>query len=225
MKQENPLVMTLVLFLVCVISAGGLSFLYINTKPKIEENKLLKEVLLKKQMLNSAEKFKTKSMNGIILEEAYDKDDKLVGFILKSECRGYAGPIEYMIAISTFLPFEVISLKILSHKETPGLGANITKEKFISQFIGKKPKEIILKKDDINGKIDSISGATITSRAITNSIKHLLEKEELVKMVSEKNTGSTTQLPKKVVRQTQEIKQQILQEESQKIPQLQQEQQ
>ena len=181
----NTLRMVLVLFFVCLFSAVSLSFLYVKTQSKIEQNKILKEIKLKKEIVPSAEKFVSKQLDIVSLELCYDKEDKLVGFLLKSSCLGYAGVIEYIVSVSSAIPLQITGIKIVSHKETPGLGANVTKEKFLSQFINKTSSEVVLKKDDINGEIDAISGATITSRALTQSIKSLLENKELENFIKE----------------------------------------
>jgi electron transport complex protein RnfG len=196
--------MILVLFCVCIFSAFSLSFLYTYTKPKIEKNKILKEQKLKTQLIPNAEDFVSKEIKNFgIVEECYDKSQNLLGILLKSSCRGYGGDIEYIVGITAEINPKILSLKILSHKETPGLGANVEKEKFLSQFKDKNSQEIVLKKDNPLGKIDAISGATITSRAITSSLRNLLEKEELKEYLKSKE--------KKIVPEEQVLKQQVKQ--------------
>ena len=202
--MNNNLKMILVLFCVCVFSAFSLSFLYTYTKPKIEKNKILKEQKLKTQLIPNAENFVSKEIKNFgIVEECYDKSQNLLGILLKSSCRGYGGDIEYIVGITAEINPKILSLKILSHKETPGLGANVEKEKFLSQFKDKNSQEIVLKKDNPLGKIDAISGATITSRAITSSLRNLLEKEELKEYLKSKE--------KKIVPEEQVLKQQVKQ--------------
>jgi len=202
--MNNNLKMILVLFCVCIFSAFSLSFLYTYTKPRIEKNKILKEQKLKTQLIPNAENFVSKEIKNFgIVEECYDKSQNLLGILLKSSCRGYGGDIEYILGITAEINPKILSLKILSHKETPGLGANVEKEKFLSQFKDKNSQEIVLKKDNPLGRIDAISGATISSRAITNSLRNLLEKEELKEYLKSKE--------KKIVPEGQVLKQQVKQ--------------
>ena len=63
---------------------------------------------------------------------------------------------------------EVAGVELLGHTETPGLGARIADESFISQFKGKMIDEAFLLGEDVDG----ITGATISSRAITDGIKN-----------------------------------------------------
>jgi electron transport complex protein RnfG len=59
-------------------------------------------------------------------------------------------------------------VQVLSHTETPGLGAKITTDAWTGQFTGKTRDQAALKKD--GGAIDAISAATISSRAVTRAV-------------------------------------------------------
>jgi electron transport complex protein RnfG len=64
----------------------------------------------------------------------------------------------------------------LSHTETPGLGAKITTGQFRDQFRNRRLEQLILKEDDpAKGKIDAVTGATISSRAVTKALSSTLE--------------------------------------------------
>jgi len=56
---------------------------------------------------------------------------------------------------------------VLEHSETPGLGSLITSKDFTNQFINKNLKDPFIVKEDVQ----AITGATISSRAISNAIK------------------------------------------------------
>jgi len=65
--------------------------------------------------------------------------------------------------------YAIRDVAILSHTETPGLGSKITEEAFTGQFIGLETGDVALSKD--GGRIDAITGATISSRAVTEAIQ------------------------------------------------------
>ncbi len=65
----------------------------------------------------------------------------------------------------------VSGVSIISMSETSGLGANAAKEGFRSQFAGKSGT-LAVNKD--GGEIDAITGATITSRAVTRGVNAAL---------------------------------------------------
>jgi electron transport complex protein RnfG len=64
---------------------------------------------------------------------------------------------------------EVEGLQVLSHTETPGLGAEITKPAFQSQFAGKGSSGPLAVNKD-GGEIVAISSATISSRAVVKGV-------------------------------------------------------
>ena len=59
-------------------------------------------------------------------------------------------------------------LKIVFHAETPGLGAKIIEDDFLDQFEGMALGDLTLTAD--GGEVDAISGATISSEAVTDSV-------------------------------------------------------
>ena len=82
---------------------------------------------------------------------------------------GFGGPLSLMIGIDA--SGNVYNTAVLSHSETPGLGAKCqTDAKFIGQFRGWNPaeKKLAVRKD--GGDVDAITASTITSRAYTLAI-------------------------------------------------------
>lgn len=149
------------------------------------------------------------------INEAYD-GDKLVGHTMRIISKGFHGPIEFVIGITADDKIE--GMKILSHTETAGLGANIEKDSFRGQFKGKSiEKDIeVVKGGGASGdnQIDAITGATISSNGVTNGINEALKfyrtaikgekaapektKESLVKEIlpdSDKLEKSEAQIP------------------------------
>lgn len=95
---------------------------------------------------------------------------------------GYSGNIEIMIGVDT--TGVITGVEILKHLETPGLGAKIETPEFREQFKGMCPSnKWDVKKD--GGDVSQITGATISSRAVTHAIARGLEafmknKEKLI---------------------------------------------
>jgi electron transport complex protein RnfG len=67
--------------------------------------------------------------------------------------------------------------------ETPGLGQNAAKESFFSQYIGLKKGVSVLKNGAKaeNNEVDAVTGATITSTAVTRAVNKALGDFEKVK--------------------------------------------
>lgn len=129
------------------------------------ENEALLEVL------PGAVNFKKESMGEDKLTKGYDKENQLKGYVVKARSRGYSSAIEVLVGVD--LDLNIQGVKVLSQAETPGLGTKVATTKFLNQFIGKSLPAIAVKKD--GGEIDAVTGATISSRAVTNGVKKELQ--------------------------------------------------
>jgi electron transport complex protein RnfG len=98
------------------------------------------------------------------------KGEELVGYDIKVTPKGYGGIIELMVGIS--MDGRIQGIRILSHGETPGLGAESVKPAFSGQFAGKPAVELSVVKDAPakEEEIQALTGATITSKAITSAV-------------------------------------------------------
>jgi electron transport complex protein RnfG len=86
---------------------------------------------------------------------------------------GYSGKIKLLVAIRA--NGEVIGVRVVSHKETPGLGdyIEIAKSPWIKLFEGTTldkdgDSKWRVKKD--GGQFDYVTGATITPRAVVKAV-------------------------------------------------------
>lgn len=71
---------------------------------------------------------------------------------------------------------EVTGVKLTSQNETPGLGQKALDASYTDQYLMALPEGgFAVKKDDPAGQIDAIAGATITSRAVTNSVNAAID--------------------------------------------------
>lgn len=118
-----------------------------------------------------------------------EKDGKVIAYLALTEQKGFDGHIKMFVAVTP--EKKVIGYKVLSHKETPGLGDQAFKEKFASQFKEKGLENMELVKIQEEGKILAITGATITSRAVTTAVKRVLT--ELDAYLNESSAGNKTE--------------------------------
>jgi len=158
---------TLVLVVICVIAGSILASIYYKTDPIIAENNRIEEENARKEVLPLADKFEPVCENDNILYYEGSRKNKLVGYIFKCAKYGYGSTVKTMVGVDTLLM--ITGIKIISQQETPGLGANCSKPKFAEKFKNKNPETIFVDKD--GGNIISITGATITTRTVTNSIR------------------------------------------------------
>jgi len=90
---------------------------------------------------------------------------------------GYNAPIRLLVGLSP--DGTLTGVRVLSHRETPGLGdaIELRKSDWILQFDGKRigePPEALWAVDKDGGAFDSLTGATVTPRAIVRAVRNTL---------------------------------------------------
>ncbi|MBN1930511.1 MAG: FMN-binding protein [Desulfobacterales bacterium] len=99
-------------------------------------------------------------------------NEELIGWVLKTAGQGYADKIELLLGLDPQAK-TITGLFILEQKETPGLGNKIITEAWRKQFINKDTgRQLIVVKKGTKAlnEIDAITGATISSRAVTGLV-------------------------------------------------------
>ena len=164
----------IVLGVICLAATLVLAVTYEATKPKIEKALKDEEQAALKSILPQADSFLAKKADEIEYFEAL-KDKNLIGYCIKVTGSGYNGFIKMIAGIDT--NGVIKGVRILENQETPGMGSRINEVKrgdkepwFLKQFIGKQARSIEVKKN-----IDAVAGATISSMAVTNSIRKTVE--------------------------------------------------
>ncbi len=99
---------------------------------------------------------------------AYQAGDQ--GYVIEVTPSGFGGTIDMVVGVKA--DGTVAGVEIISMSETSGLGANASKDSFRSQFVGKSG-DLAVTKD--GGDIDALTGATITSRAVTQGVNTALQ--------------------------------------------------
>jgi electron transport complex protein RnfG len=98
---------------------------------------------------------------------------KTLGYCVTVTSRGYGGAIELVAGITN--DGKLRGVRILNHSETPGLGAKSAEEDFYGQFRDSDKVTVVKREPEAPGEIMAISGATITSTAVTDGVNAALE--------------------------------------------------
>ena len=106
------------------------------------------------------------------------KDGKVIAVAFASAARGYHDLIDVMVGVDAKAALTGVS--IMTHSETPGLGARVTEPQFTSQFNGMELS------GDLNltgkgGKVEGITGATLSSTGVVNAVRQALEEFPKIK--------------------------------------------
>ena len=98
---------------------------------------------------------------------ADDAKTQIAGYAVPGlTAKGYGGNIRLMVGLNP--DRTVISYQVLAAAETPGLGSNLTTPAFIARFKGQPAASVKVTKD--GGKIEALTSATITSRAVCDAV-------------------------------------------------------
>ena len=189
--------------LVALVAAVALGFVNSRTAPIIA----IQKELAKQSAMNSVAEslspgdslaFDSLSIAGLenpyascdntlsIVKISVPPDTTRIGYVFIAFGKGYSSTVQTMVAVE--LEGSISNTTILFQQETPGLGANIVNpSKLIEKFIGLTASECLLTKD--GGGIDAMTGCTITSRTVTNSIRNGLEAMNETGLFSSGDTG------------------------------------
>lgn len=182
----------LLLGLFAVVTTGVIAGTYLSTRGLVADNiraaeeRALLEIIPRQRHTNSMLD-DTLSLNDEALlglrapRNAYRarQDGQVIAVILPATARdGYTGDIDMIVGVNR--DGSVAGLRVLSHRETPGLGDQIDykKSQWVDSFIGRSlgdpaVKQWAVKKD--GGVFDQFTGATITPRAVTAAVRRSLE--------------------------------------------------
>lgn len=147
------------------------------TKDRILELTSEKEKQLMVAVLPGAKTFDNvvHFSEGAVIDVFEGKDNgKTIGYCVKTNTMGYGGTISMMVGVNKDIT--VSGVEIISMSETPGLGARANDKKFIGSYKG-KTAGISVNKAGVPGdnEVSAISGATITSKAVTNGVNSALQ--------------------------------------------------
>lgn len=160
----------IILGVTCLLATLVLAVTYEITKPKIDEQFRIEEKESLEIIMPGTDNFVEKSVDGIEYFEAY-REKNLIGYCVRVTGNGYGGYIRMLVGVD--LNGIIQGVEVLEQYETPGLGAKIDETKmgekdpwFLRQFKGKAARSVVVKKN-----IDAITGATISSKAVTDAVR------------------------------------------------------
>lgn len=175
------------LMLTFITLAAGLllGFVYEITKePIAKQNELTKQKAYK-AVFSEADSFETQSSEGAFslasigfetatvdeAANALDANGNVLGFVYTiTTSEGYGGNITITIGIDN--DGAVKGVEFLTLSETAGLGMKAKEDSFKNQYVGKIVDKFVYTKNGAasENEIDAISGATITTSAVTNAV-------------------------------------------------------
>ena len=164
-KIFKPIV---VLCAICIVITGALAATNSVTAPIIEAATIAAQEAARTELLPEATGFTP--VEGVSVENVSDiyASDNNVGTVITCAGKGYGGTITVMVA---FNPDATIKqIKITEQAETAGLGSKIVSEASFQESFAGLPAAPFTVND-----IDAITGATISSKAVTAAVNSAVE--------------------------------------------------
>ena len=168
---------TVILTIITLVSGVALGGVYQITKEPIAKAQEEAKQEAYQQVFEAADAVASAGVDdGAVIDEAVEaiQGGETIGYVITStDPNGYGGDIQVSVGIQS--DGTVSGIAILSISETAGLGMKAAEPDFYEQYSGKQTDHFYVSKDGGEGEeIDAISGATITSRAVTGAVNSSL---------------------------------------------------
>jgi electron transport complex protein RnfG len=159
----------LVLFAICAVCSLLLGLVNMITVEPIAKSTQAKTDAAMEAVL-AADSYEEVEYTGgdPIVTAVYKAGD--AGWVVQAAPSGFGGTISMVVGVHTDGPVSGVS--IIKMSEPSGLGAHAAKDTFRAQFAGKSGTLAVTKD---GGEINALTGATITSRAVTSGVNSALE--------------------------------------------------
>jgi electron transport complex protein RnfG len=189
--RARPLRAALLLAAVATVTVGAVAVVHDVARPRIEANERAQRVAKLAEVLGAVQ------YDNDLLEDAITvRDPDLLGttdalpvhrarlggrpvaaLIETVAPDGYSGSIRLLVAVDT--SGDLLGVRALSHRETPGLGDGIDRRKsnWIDAFVGRSlgdPSSEGWKVRKDGGEFDQFTGATVTPRAVVRAVHNAL---------------------------------------------------
>ena len=195
--KENIIKLGLILAAICLVAAAALGTADWLTREKVAAQRAKKQRQALEVVLPEAAGFsRQKSGEKIDYFIGRDKEDKIIGYAFAGSARGYSSLIRVMVGVDP--AGEITGIEITEEKETPGLGTKAeevpvdetlweaiagggkeyeaVRPWFQVQFAGKTLEDLNVVTGPTDQNIQALTGATITSRAVTRAVREGLKK-------------------------------------------------
>ena len=187
-RLKEILIPTVSLFVICLCVTALLAVTNAVTKDAIAYQQELSAAESRQAVCPDAVDFEKVEydVQGVECYKALDESGNIIGYAISSASRGYGGDVKVMTGVNAE-DGSVIAINVYDNSgETPGLGVNTSGEKFTSQFAGLSSGTGVTVDKDAGKNpdsvaVDSVTGATISSRAVVDAVNQAFDAYNAVK--------------------------------------------
>lgn len=177
-----PAVMLFIIAAVCTALLAGTNLL---TEDKIAEIAVKAETAAKSAVFADASDFSDAETlihedNTTVYYEALDDSGNVIGYVFNITVKSYGGDLSAMVGISAEAD-KITGVEITAINDTPGLGMKVNSEDFLGQYIDRTGIIGVNKNESTDTEIKAITGATISSKAVTDAVNQAFSAYEILK--------------------------------------------
>lgn len=177
-----PAIMLFIIALVCTALLAGTNLL---TKDKIAQLEIQASMEAKQAVFADATSFSDEKVvnydgKDIPYYEALDAEGNVIGYVFATTSKSYGGDVSCMVGIAC-ADNKITGVELTSINDTPGLGMKAKGEDFLNQYTGRSGNIGVNKNEKTDTEIKAISGATITSKAVTAAVNDAFGAYEAIK--------------------------------------------
>ncbi len=167
--MKKTVVPALILTAICLVVVSLLVLTNEVTKTHIEKAEKAARMEAVRTVLVGASGEPEELSEGVYA--GYAEDGTLIGYAFENSAKGYGGEVMTVVGIS--VEGKILGVSVTAPDETPGLGANVAKDSFTSQF---KDKDAVSYAADF----EAVTSATYSSEAVKAGIAAAFEKFEAI---------------------------------------------
>ena len=171
-KFKEIIIPTVALFVICLISTALLGGTNSLTAEKIKQVAAESAAKARTEVCKDAAEFEEKQFtvdeNEYTVYIGKNASGETVGYTVTTQDKSYGGVIEVMTGFDT--EGKITGVEILTIDDTPGLGMNAKKDEFRNEYVGRSGELTVSKSASADNEIQAITGATITSKAVTRGV-------------------------------------------------------
>lgn len=173
-KLSEILKPVIVLTAICLVTSALLAYTNKITAPEIEKQNMQAANEARNTVLSEAKDFESAKLNAG--EEYFigkSENGDIIGYVFTTTAKSYGGDIQVMVGVRA--DGSVNAVELLQINDTPGLGMNAKNPEFLKQFESKTAGIGVNKNAPAENEIQALTGATITSSAVTDAVNTALE--------------------------------------------------
>lgn len=180
--MKKILLSTLTLVIITLVAGLSLAAVYEITKTPIERAEEKAEQAAYRSVMPQAQVFEPMPFTpielpvGVTVDEiqvARAEDRSLMGYVVKATSgNGYGGALTVAVGLDS--TGGILGVSVISQSETAGLGSKCTEKSFTDKFVGLTGR-VEYTKDGEAGKVDALSGATVTTKAVVEAVNAALD--------------------------------------------------